>query len=96
MRGDYAISPDVTSDTEKFIQHLKMDDCIRTSPPINTYITTDEWKASWKNATECTTSGLDFLHFGHFKAGCTNNVIANFEVTMANILILSGYSPTQW
>jgi hypothetical protein len=32
----------------------------------------------------------------YFKAGCTNDIIANFEATMANIPILSGYVPRQW
>jgi hypothetical protein len=36
------------------------------------------------------------MHFGHFKAGCTNDVVANFEATMANIPLLSGYSPKRW
>jgi hypothetical protein len=40
--------------------------------------------------------GSDFMHFGHFIAGCTNDVIANFEATMANISIMSGYSPKCW
>jgi hypothetical protein len=36
------------------------------------------------------------MHFGYFIAGCTNDVIANFEATMANILLMSGYSPKRW
>jgi hypothetical protein len=36
------------------------------------------------------------MHFGHFIAGYTNDVIANFEATMANIPIISGYSPKRW
>jgi hypothetical protein len=36
------------------------------------------------------------MHFGHFIAGCMNEVIANFEATMANIPIMSGYSPKRW
>jgi hypothetical protein len=36
------------------------------------------------------------MHFGHFKAGCTNDIITNFEATMANIPLLSRYSPKRW
>jgi hypothetical protein len=57
----------------------------------------DEWKAEWKKAKERTAVGSDFMQFGHFiLAGCTNDVIANFEATMANTPIMSGYSPKCW
>jgi hypothetical protein len=49
-----------------------------------------------EKAKERTALGSDFMHFGHFIAGCTNDVIANFEATMANIPIISGYSPKHW
>jgi hypothetical protein len=97
MRGEYDIPADVDSYTCKFIQHLAMEPVIQHASPIRTtYFTTEEWKQGWRKAKERTSSASDFLHFGHFKAGCTNDVIANFEATMANIPILSGYAPQRW
>jgi hypothetical protein len=45
---------------------------------------------------ERTTTGSAFLHFGHFKAGVRDPVIADFEATMAHIPYATGYSPQQW
>jgi hypothetical protein len=96
MQGFYAVPNGVDPFTRKLISHLRMAPNIAASDPINIYITTDDWKAGWTRMKESTATGSDFLHFGHFKAGCTNDVIANFEATMANIPILSGYSPPRW
>lgn len=43
---------------------------------------------------ECTTS-LD-LHFGHYKAGCRDNLISLVHYTMSEIPLRSGYSPSRW
>jgi hypothetical protein len=93
MCGSYTVPPNVDQYTAKFISQLQMDPAITSSSPINTYFSTEEWKSGWKKAKERTATGSDFLHFGHFKAGCMSNIIANFEATMANIPLLSGYSP---
>lgn len=69
---------------------------ITQAPPINMYFSMDEWVTGWKKAKERTATGSDFIHFGHIKAGCTNSIITNFEATMANIPLLSGYSPPRW
>jgi hypothetical protein len=96
LRGAYTVPPSVDMYTAKFIQHLHMEPAIESAQPISIFFTTEEWKAGWKKAKERTAVGSDFMHFGHFKAGCTNDVIANFEATMANIPLLSGYSPLRW
>jgi hypothetical protein len=96
MQGVYDILEDVDSYMSKFIQHLAMAPAIQQASPIRIYFTTEEWKQGWRKAKECTSLGFDFLHFGHFKAGCTNDIIANFKATMANTPILSGYAPQRW
>jgi hypothetical protein len=73
-----------------------MEPKIQQAPPIPVFFTTEEWKAGWKKIKEHTATGSDFIHFGHFKAGCTNEITANFEATMANIPLLCGYSPKRW
>jgi hypothetical protein len=73
-----------------------MEPKIQQAPPIPVFFTTEEWKAGQKKLKERTVTGSDFIHFGHFKAKCTNEITANFKVTMANIPLLSGYSPKHW
>jgi hypothetical protein len=96
MMGQNDIPEGVDPYTSKFIHQLAMEPSIQQAPPIWTYFTTEEWKQGWWKSKERTSSASDFLHFRHFKAGCTNDVIANFEATMANIPILSGYAPRRW
>jgi hypothetical protein len=96
MNGTYDIPDKVDPYTRKFIKQLAMEQTIKQDLPICTYFTTAEWKQSWQNAKERTLAASEFLHFGHFKAGSTNDIIANFEATMANIPILSGYVPRCW
>jgi hypothetical protein len=96
MLGQYNLPEGVDPYTRKFIHQLAMEPSIQQAPPIRTYFTTEEWKQGWRKSKERTSSASDFLHFRHFKAGCTNDVIANFEATMANIPILSGYAPRRW
>jgi hypothetical protein len=98
MHGEYETPPppDVDLYTAKFIAHLHMEPKIQQAPPIPVFFTTEEWKAGWKKIKERTATGSDFIHFGHFKAGCTNEITAYFKATMANIPLLSGYSPKHW
>jgi hypothetical protein len=96
MQGTYQTPLGVDPYSAMFIQQLQMEPAIANSRPINVYFTTEEWKSGWRKIKECTATGSDFWHFGHFKAGCTNDIIANFEATMANIPLLSGYSPPRW
>jgi hypothetical protein len=96
LRGEYRIPPGVDTYTEKFIKQLETAPEILATDPIRTFFTTEEWKEGWKHSKERTAVASDFVHFGHFKAGCTDDTIANFEATMANIPLLSGYSPRRW
>ena len=96
IQGTYHPHPDVDPYTKKFIAHLTAEPVIRSSSPVPVFYTTNEWQAGWRKSKERTSAGSDYLHFGHFKAGCTNDIIANFEATMANIPLLSGYSPSRW
>jgi hypothetical protein len=79
-----------------FIEQLQMKPAIVNLRPNNIYITTEEWKSGWQKIKEHTATGSDFWHSGHFKAGCTNDIITNFKATMANIPLLSRYSPPRW
>jgi hypothetical protein len=59
-------------------------------------ISTEQYIQGWKHAKEQTTTGSAILHFGHFKAGARDPLIADFEATMAHIPYATGYSPKRW
>ena len=50
----------------------------------------------WKNKNEYTGSAPSGIHYGHFKAMCWNNQTARFHTNMANVPLLTGYSPLRW
>ena len=85
--------------TNKFaamlLEQLKIPDSIRADP-LPACIETSQFIQGWKHTKERTTTGSEFLHFGHFKAGVRDSVIADFEATMAHIPYATGYSPQRW
>lgn len=62
---------------------------------IDLHITLEEYKRGWKRQKEKTTlHGI--LHFGHFKASCYNNVLADFDRMMLEICLRSGHIFPRW
>ena len=96
LRGTFV--PPVGSDVYavKLIRHLRMNEEVAQAPPMSTIITTEDHCDGWRRVRERTSSGPSGLHFGHFKAGTTHPLIADFEATMANIPFATGYSPSRW
>jgi hypothetical protein len=77
------------------LEQLKIPDRIRDNS-LPAFIETEQFVQGWRHAKERTTTGSAFLHFGHFKAGTRDPVIAEFEATMAHIQYAMGYSPQRW
>jgi len=56
----------------------------------------EECKQGWKRATEGTSSAMKFgTPVGHWKAGYGNVDIAAVHKGLANVLFMTGYSPTR-
>jgi hypothetical protein len=51
------------------------------------------WTDYWLSARDRTSSASEILHFGVFKAGAHNKVIADFDAIMTNAEMQSGFSP---
>jgi hypothetical protein len=66
------------------LEQLKIPDRIRDDS-LPAFIEMEQFVQGWRHAKECTTMGSAFLHFGHFKAGTRDPVIAEFKATMAHI-----------
>lgn len=59
-------------------------------------VTIDDYIQGWRRAKERTSAGPSRLHFGHFKSLIESPELAELEVTLLNILVRSGYSPSRW
>ena len=96
LRGEFVPPPGTDLYAAKLIRHLRMDARVAQAPPMSTIITTDDHCEGWHHVQERTSSGPTGVHFGHFKAGTTRPLVADFDATMANIPFATGYSPTRW
>ena len=96
LRGEFEPPPGTDPYAAKLLLHLRMDETVSSARPMSTIITTEEHCDGWRRVKERTSSGPCGPHFGHFRAGTTNRLIADFEATMANIPFATGYSPSRW
>lgn len=96
LKGDYIPKEGTDPYVVKLLPHLVTPESISREGNLKSAISTIEYVNAWRNKNEYTGSGPSGLHYGHFKAMCWNNVTADFHTNMANIPLLSGYSPTRW
>ena len=90
--GTYQIPPHLDSYTKDFLRV-----CARTEKDsINPFERTpEEFKRSWQRVKERTSSNGP-LHFGHYKAGVTDDIILMTHYILAEIPFRAGYSLNRW
>jgi hypothetical protein len=59
-------------------------------------LSADEYKYMWQRSKEYTSTGISRLHFGHFKASCTNNKLCSQDNWFINLTLLTGYNLKRW
>ena len=93
LNGTYVPTHNIDPYVMKLLPHFAIPENVRDARNINMELKTQEYTALWKNKNEYTGSGPSGLHYGHFKAMCWNKQNALFHTNMANIPLLTGYSP---
>jgi hypothetical protein len=72
---------------------------IRSVIPANS-VSTDlrrpAWKEKWRGAKEKTSSSLSGLHFGHYIAGSTSEIISHHHALKATICLKRGFAIDRW
>ena len=63
---------------------------------VNTVITTVRWKSQWRGGKESTSSSESGLHFGHYIAGASSNIISGMHAAKATIIINTGEVLERW
>jgi hypothetical protein len=94
--GTFQPTPDTDPYAVQFLNHLKMDEAVRTATHISRAITTTSYCKSWKKIKPNTSSSPFGPTFVHYMAGSQDSDIAKFDATMANIPYASGHSPDSW
>ena len=89
QQGTYVPPPHIDEVTKHFIQICQQ------SAPLNPMKRSPrQYQASWKKMKEKTSSRE--LHFGHFKASSTNDIITAVNYILAELPFQTGYSPFRW
>eukprot|EP00956_Cyclotella_meneghiniana_P022017 scaffold40896_cov41-Cyclotella_meneghiniana.AAC.6 len=72
---------------------------IRSIVPKNS-VSTDlrrpVWKEKWRGSSEKTSSSLSGLHFGHYIAGTSSEIISHHHALKATICLKRGFSIDRW
>ena len=93
LNGQYIVPPQVDQYTRDFIHVCAQPRTVRDSP-CKMERSAKVFQDSWKKMNERTSSRQ--VHFGHFKAGCTDDLITLVHYVMAEIPLRTGYSPSRW
>ncbi len=76
----------------KLLKQLQRPELVKEVTPRSLH----DYTTGWRKARETTASSMLGIHFGHYMAGTFNPDIVLFNATMANIPMLTGYSPCRW
>ncbi len=93
LRSEYRPAQDVDQYATKLLLALQMPEDVRAAAPVSMVVTTQDLITGWTNSQEYTCSGPSGYHFGHTKAVCQKQEMAEFEATMTNIPYAPGYLP---
>ena len=64
---------------------MKMPDALRNATPMVSSISVDDHIQGWERQKEQVSSAPEGLHFGHYKAGISDEDIAAFDATMRSL-----------
>ncbi len=96
LEGTYKIPDDLDPYAVNLIQELHMPNSICNTPFIVAEVTTADHIAGWKKQKETISADPDGLTFSHYKAGATEDLIAQFDATLRSLPYQHGFTPAAW
>ena len=82
--------------TRLLLQEMKMPDVLRNATPMVSSISVDNHIQGWERQKEQVSSAPKGLHFGHYKAGISDEDIAAFDATMRSLSYEHGFAHELW
>ena len=82
--------------TRLLLQEMKMPDVLRVATPMVSSISVDDHIQGWEKQKEQISSAPEGLHFGHYKAGISDEDIAEFDAIMRSLPYEHGFAPDVW
>ena len=97
LDGSYEPTTEIDRCAELLLAQLERSAAAKLAEPQARWLDTEVWQQSWASGVrERTSSGPSAMHFGTLMAGAKSDLIAEFDATMTNIPLVSGYSPARW
>ena len=96
LAGNYEIPSDLDPYAALRICELRMPDSIRADPCILSHVTTDDHMQGWRKQKEKISADPDGLSFSHYKAGATEDLIAQFDATLRSLPYQHDFTPAAW
>ena len=96
LNGTYICPEGVDAYTKNFIASLQITTPINPADFIPNTVSLQDYQAHWKRITECTSSSISGLHFGHWKAAAESNFLSELHALFTDIIVSTSYSPVWW
>ena len=96
LDGTYDIPADLDPYAAKLILELRMPESIRNSPLVSSRVETQDHTNGWAKQKETISADPDGLTFSHYKAGATDDLIAQFDATLRSLPYQHGFTPAAW
>jgi hypothetical protein len=95
LQGTAEIPSGIDEFAERLILHLCYPDNYNGKETV-AELNIEDHTRGWSRARERTSAGPSGLHFGHFKAMSTSEILAELSAIMAFFPYKTGYSPERW
>jgi hypothetical protein len=96
LESNYAIPANLDPYAAMLIKELRMPGSIRNHPFVSSRITTKDHIQGWRKQKESISADPDGLSFSHYKAGITEDIIAQFDTTLRSLPYHHGFTPEAW
>eukprot|EP00956_Cyclotella_meneghiniana_P004926 scaffold6070_cov41-Cyclotella_meneghiniana.AAC.5 len=96
LAGEYDFPLDGHQGTKDIFDEVARIRSIVPENSVSTDLRRPAWKEKWRGSSEKTSSSLSGLHFGHYIAGASSEVISHHHALKATICLKRGFSIDRW
>jgi hypothetical protein len=96
LEGSYVFPADCHEGTKDLLQEAAKLRQLIPENSVETKITKEHWAKVWRTRKENTSSSKSQLHFGHYKAGTSSEIICHHHALKSTICLKRGFALDRW